>query len=392
MPKLTIVFFDAGGGHRNAANAIQAAIEQQRLPWRIELLNLQELLDQIDPLRRVAKVRIQDGYNLLLRKGWTRFSAQMLAILHGMIRVWHAPVVRKLKSYWSVSPADVVLSVVPNFNRALAESLKEPLPLAKFVTLLTDFADYPPHFWIERESQFLICGTDRAVQQATALGHDRDRIFRASGMVLHPKFYEAQEGDRAAARKRIGLHADWPTALVLFGGHGSSVMLKIVEHLRRLPEPLQMICICGHNDRLAAKLRALSLTKPMFIEGFTQRVSHYMSISDLLIGKPGPGSIAEALHFGLPVIVERNRRTLPQERYNTQWVRENEVGIVLESFDHVQQAVREMLHPTRLDQFRNKVAVHKNAAIYEVIDVLRKLMADNAEPREIAAPEELAST
>ena len=391
LPKVTIVFFDAGGGHRNAANAIRALIEQQSLPWRVELANLQELLDDIDPLHNIGNLRLQDGYNLLLRKGWTRFSAQMLAILHGMIRVWHAPVVRRLRSYWSENPADLIVSVIPNLNRALTESIQQTLPQAKFVTVLTDFADHPPHFWIERESQFLICGTDRAVQQAAALGQDRNRIFRTSGMVLHPKFYEPRESDRAAGRARIGLEPDWPTALVSFGGHGSPVMLKIAQSLCRIPEPLQTIFICGHNDKLAAALRALPSKKPMFIEGFTQRVSHYMSLSDFFIGKPGPGSIAEALHFGLPVIVECNARTLPQERYNAQWVRENEVGILLDSFGDIHHAVLEMLAPARLDQLRNRVAAHRNRAVYEVVDVLKKLMSANREVPVGTATEELAS-
>ena len=89
MPRLRIVFFDAGGGHRNAANALKAVIEQQRRQWDVELLNLQDLLDAIDPLQRIAKLRLQDGYNLLLRKGWTRFTPQLLMVLHAMIRMWH---------------------------------------------------------------------------------------------------------------------------------------------------------------------------------------------------------------------------------------------------------------------------------------------------------------
>ena len=374
MPKLTIVFFDAGGGHRNAANAVRALIEQQHLPWRLELLNLQELLDQIDPLRKIAKLRLQDGYNLLLRKGWTRFSAPMLALLHGLIRIWNSPVLRKLNSYWKANPADLVLSVIPNFNRALAESLRESLPDASFVTLLTDFADYPPHFWIEPQSQFLICGTERAVAQAVALGHDRDHIFSTSGMVLHPKFYEPQESDRAAARRRLGLHPDWPTGLVLFGGHGSSVMLEIAQRLSTIEQPLQLIFVCGHNERLATSLRNLPLTKPTFVEGFTQRVSHYMSLSDFFIGKPGPGSIAEALHFNLPVIVECTARTLPQERYNAEWIAEKGLGVVLSSFDRIADAVEEMLDPQQLDYFRKNAAAHKNTAVYEVVEMLRTLM------------------
>src|SRR5437763_12012869 len=101
MRKLRIVFFDAGGGHRNAANAIKTVIEQQGRSWTVELLNLQELLDSIDPLQKLTKLRLQDGYNLLLRKGWTRFTSQLLIVLHTMIRAWHRPVVKALEKYWT---------------------------------------------------------------------------------------------------------------------------------------------------------------------------------------------------------------------------------------------------------------------------------------------------
>jgi len=56
-----------------------------------------------------------------------------------------------------------------------------------------------------------------------------------------------------------------------------------------------------------------------------------MHLSDFLIGKPGPGCISEAMQQGLPVIVVKNRWTMPQERYNADWVVENRAGIVLDS-------------------------------------------------------------
>ena len=46
---------------------------------------------------------------------------------------------------------------------------------------------------------------------------------------------------------------------------------------------------------------------PMFVEGFTKEVPYYMRLSDFFIGKPGPGSISEALAMKLPVLVETQR-------------------------------------------------------------------------------------
>ena len=53
--------------------------------------------------------------------------------------------------------------------------------------------------WIERQQQYLVCGTAKAVEQAYALGHQQDRVLRTSGMILNPRFYELPEIDRAAA-------------------------------------------------------------------------------------------------------------------------------------------------------------------------------------------------
>src|SRR5579864_3689553 len=83
--KLDFIFFDAGGGHRAAANALKTVIEQQQRPWEIRLVNLQEVLDPLDIFRKITGLRLQDVYNLLLKKGWTLGSPQLTAAMHLII-------------------------------------------------------------------------------------------------------------------------------------------------------------------------------------------------------------------------------------------------------------------------------------------------------------------
>src|SRR5579859_838887 len=111
--KLTIVFFDAGGGHRSAAEALKSVLESQRDPWQVHLLNLQDELDRLDLLRRTTGIRIQDAYNLILRKGWTRLTPQLLPVLQSVVRLYHRPTVEMLTQYWKEHPTDLVLSVIP---------------------------------------------------------------------------------------------------------------------------------------------------------------------------------------------------------------------------------------------------------------------------------------
>src|SRR6266478_3678203 len=379
MKKIHVVFHDGGGGHRNAAVALQTIAAQQQRLWQVELIQFQELTDQLDILRKLTGIRIQEQYNVLLQNGWTLGSVYLLRLLQATIRAFHRPLVRLLENFWRGKPADVLVSVIPHFNRELCQSWSKIYPGRPFVTLITDLADFPPRFWIEPlKEQYVIAGTERAVEQARALGHDDAHIFRTSGMILRPDFYAPDNSDPIALRKELDLRVDLPTAIVLFGGHGSKVMYEITHRLDAAGLPVQLLLICGRNEQLAAKLRARTWRMPVKVIGFTKEVHKLMRAADFLIGKPGPGSIAEAMVRGLPVLIDCNAWTLPQERYNAVWVEEMRVGIVLKSFRDVVAGVKQMMDPVKLQEFRKNVAALENRAIFEIPEILAKLLSEPA--------------
>jgi 1,2-diacylglycerol 3-beta-galactosyltransferase len=155
-------------------------------------------------------------------------------------------------------------------------------------------------------------------------------------------------------------------------------MLEIDRLLSESGLPIQLILICGKNDRLLEELRARRRPGPRLIEGFTTNVPYYMQLADFLIGKPGPGSISEALAMGLPVIAERNAWTLPQERYNTEWVREKQVGLVVPNFSAVVGAVAEMLEGETFDRFRCNAKMMHNRALFEIPEILSRILEGSA--------------
>ena len=377
MKKLHILFHDAGGGHRNAAIALQTVLAQQHRPWQVELVQFQELTDKLDVLRKLTGISIQEQYNVLLQNGWTLGSVYLLRVLQATIRLFHRPLVRLLENFWREKPADLLVSIIPHFNREIFESWDNVYPGRPFVTLITDLADFPPRFWIEPiKEQYVIAGTERAVEQARALGHDDAHIFPTSGMILRPDFYVPDNSDPLALRADLGLRPDLPTAIVLFGGHGSKVMYDITKRLDAARVPLQLILICGRNEELAARLRSHKWSMPVNVIGFTKEVHKWMRAADFLIGKPGPGSIAEAMVRKLPVLIECNAWTLPQERFNTEWVTQKRVGIVLPSFQGIVAGVQRMLEPATLAEFRKNVAALDNRAIFEIPEILAKLLGE----------------
>ena len=99
-----------------------------------------------------------------------------------------------------------------------------------------------------------------------------------------------------------------------------------------------------------------------------------MQLADYFIGKPGPGSLSEAVAMRLPVIVESNAWTLPQERYNADWIRENGIGIVLPDFRGIARAVEELLEPDAYARFRAATERLHNRAVFEIPDILEKIL------------------
>jgi UDP-N-acetylglucosamine:LPS N-acetylglucosamine transferase len=155
----------------------------------------------------------------------------------------------------------------------------------------------------------------------------------------------------------------------------------VAEALNRPGADLQLIFLCGRHDESAARIRAMRKQIPMWVEGFTQEVPYYMALSDFLIGKPGPGSISEALATRLPVIVERNRKTLAHERYNAEWIQEQRVGLVTGSFDRVYAKVEELLRPEIYRRCRANAEGLRNRAVFEAVDWLEYVLRESGRLR-----------
>ena len=376
MKTIELIYCDAGGGHRSAANALREITQRERRPWRVRQTNLIQLFAELDFWRKLTGVSVEEGYNAMLRRGWTYGAPFTLRMMHSVVRRYHKSQVKILERHWGQNRPDAVVSLIPHFNRALHQAMQRVMPDVPLVTILTDMADYPPHFWIERQQkQHFICGTDLAREQALDAGHSTDCVFQTSGMILNPSFYDPARGRHPDAIAELGLDPRLPTAMIMFGGAGSKAMHTIVEKLDDSVHQLQVIAVCGHNAQLESSLRSIQLRFPIYVTGFTRDVARLMRLSDFFIGKAGPGSISEAMAMGLPVIIERNSRTLPQERYNAEWVEQRGVGIAVRNFKRdILDAVATMVDAGRRREFMDRVRAHENRAVFEIPQILERIL------------------
>src|SRR5204863_7733296 len=112
---------------------------------------------------------------------------------------------------------------------------------------------------------------------------------------------------------------------------------------------------------------------PLSVAGFTRNIPLDLRLADQFIGKPRPASSSAAVAMRLPVIVECNAWTLPQERYNAEWIREQGVGIVLPNFRSIARAVEELLRPEAFRQYRAATERINNRAVFEIPDILERI-------------------
>ncbi len=373
MKRIYFPIYDMGAGHRSTANALKEVIETRKLPWKVEVF---EVFKEV-----FGTSRPQFVYNnLVLKKKWAKLINDPLSVplFKLEIRLRHHAWCNLLRKYWREHQPDLVVSLMPLINRVLCESLRSELPETPFVTSITDFADCPPNFWIEPQEQLLICPSQKAVKQAQSFGYPESRIYPTSGVVIHPRFYQPVSVDRAIERQRLGLKPDLPTGLVVFGSYGAPEMLEIAKHLENSSLDIQLIFICGRNEKLANELQNLPSRFPRFVEGFTSQIPYYMDLCDFFIGKPGSVGVSEAVARKLPVITECNRTmTLFQERASTDWLVDNQLGIAVENFRDINKAVAELIAPENFPSYKNRVENYRNRAVFEVVDILENILKNS---------------
>lgn len=379
--RINVVTGQGGGGHYAAYHALRAIAEQQNLPWEFQVTDMDDIITELSQQNQIKNAYEMFGfsghdlYNLMLKSGWTWMWPLKMRLNKFLVKLNHAIGVQHFEKHWQEQQPDLVVSVMPLYNKGIAESLQRAKPGTPCVTVMVDFADYPPAFWMEPETDsYIVCVTEKAIEQARSLGVQSDRIVPSSGLVIHPRFYEPFQTDRRVERQRLGLDPDRLTAVVMFGGNGSQAMVDIAQQLEYFHDDLQLILLCGHNEALADALRQYQGPQNRCIKTFTTDIPHYMALADFFVGKPGPASLSEALAMRLPVITECNHSTLIHERYNTVWIEEKQVGLVLRNFRQIRKAVEQFLEPKSFAYYQSNVAFVNNHAVFEVSDFLQHLL------------------
>lgn len=337
-PAILILYSDTGGGHRAAAGALDGALRTIHSGVQVTWC---------DPLIRQGRAvarRVTSLYPTIITRSpatWGAIfhasnTAASFAAIRAALRTQLRPV---LTRHLAAADPDLVLSVHPLLNHVTADLLRRgPRPRA-LMTVVTDLVDLH-RGWVCRRADLVVVPTAEARTAALRLRIRPSRL-RLLGMPVDLRFRPAQPGEQAELRRRLGLDEQRPTVLVVGGGDGSGRLLARVRTLAEGRQPWQLIAVCGRNEALRRRLRGYSFQTPTLVLGFVNDMPEVMRAADLLVGKGGPGAIAEAMATGLPMVVTSY---LPgQERSNARFVTESGVGRYVPRLELLLPAVRQLL-------------------------------------------------
>jgi 1,2-diacylglycerol 3-beta-galactosyltransferase len=344
---------DTGGGHRSAANAITAALDEIEAPHPFE-----HRIEDVAAHCSFPLTQLGLGYSMALRYAPPVYGALYYATngrrrYKALIRFCEPLYRERLRDLFVSYQPDVIVSVHPLLNhaalRARADAHMQHVPI---VTVITDLGKVHES-WLMADADAVVVPAREVYARALSRGVSPARL-RLLGHPIDPKFDDVT-GTPAELRAALGLPAEGMIVMLMAGGEGGGKLLSTTLALARAALPVHLVVVCGRNEHLQQKLEEMSagLPTPMHVLGFTDQIPAYFRAVDLLVTKAGPGTLAEANAAQLPVIVYDY---VPgQERGNVDFVRHNGLGAVaIHGAAEVVAAVRSMIRtPERLATIRH---------------------------------------
>lgn len=327
--KALFLITDAGGGHRASAQALQAAIQAQGAPIDARIVNMyHEPWKKAEPLGALTGVYAEDLYNIVLKRSWFPLAGSMRI---GARLAAMAPNRRALAdgaAWLRDEKPDLVVSLMPFVNdlhARICEAAGVPFSL-----VMTDLVDTRPFMWYTpracRQAAWVSAPCEAAAAQAHEAGAGQ---VLESGYLIHPKYLDPalRRLDRREARLQLGLDPERLTVMATMGGFGGQTLAELVEGLEPVGRDWQIVAICGRNEALR---QALEARKPgrhrVHAVGFSQDLHRYLRAADVVVGKPGPASVFEAVAALTPLVMDA-ARAMPQEEPNADLIALHGMGI-----------------------------------------------------------------
>ena len=323
--RVVILMSDTGGGHRASAQALQATFEElYGAEFEVTIVDLWSN-NSPWPVNQMPK-----GYSTMVKYPWMwRASFRFLWpswVHEPTFFMYHKLLGRLMAQALLDLQPDLVVSVHPLMQHIPLKVMRNlqrsgKMKKVPFATVVTDFTTCHST-WFHRKVDRCYVATEEAKELALTRGLKESQLV-VYGLPIRPVF--SQTYSKAKLRSKLKMDPAKPAVLVCSGGEGMGPVEETIQSIgRELGGKVQVVVICGRNKRLAERLAAAQFPMKLIVNGFVRNMHEWMYACDSIVTKAGPGTIAESLICGLPLVL--NAFVPCQEEGNIPYVVNNRVG------------------------------------------------------------------
>jgi len=313
----------------------------------IEAMGLDYVFETLFPIEEVSRIGpyvAANAYNTLVQNNWIR---TMNFISHKLAPLWiqarstqiEAWILQQLQE----KQPDLVISVIPFINHPAGKAAEKMQIPYLLVTIDNDLTTWVLGLHRIAHPGFMVTiGRSHALTTGLLQREGlKESSIEEIGFPIHPSFLKKE--DPHILKMRLEVPLDKPVIMIMMGGAGGTGALAYAQELQHMNLPIHVVVCTGNNvwlyDKMQEHVQTLERAVTFSVLRFTREIASWMQIADLLITKPGPGTIHEAMTRQLPILVDCTHSTLAWEKVNLQLIQEFGVGTLLTHVQHVRHLV-----------------------------------------------------
>lgn len=345
--KVLIFYASYGGGHLNAAKAIESYIMDYYKNIDVELI------DCIKYVNKAVEKITTAAYREMAKKApwaWGKIYAnsQKGPLAHITTKSNIVMAIKLLKLLREKQP-DLIISTHP-FGSQMCSYLKRKGKIScKLATIMTDFAPHDQWLVGNDFTDYYFVAHNKMKEYLISKNIPESKIY-TSGIPISNRFSKLY--DRKKILNKYELSEKKQTILFFGGGEyglGKTRTAQIFESLLISDYNIQIIAIAGKNIKMKTAFEELvkkyNKSSTVRILEFTNEVPELMSISDIVVTKPGGLTTSESLVSHLPMIVIN---PIPgQEEENAEFLENKGIAVWIKKSDNANTIIEKLLSDSK---------------------------------------------
>ena len=360
------------GGHLSAAKSIKQYIDENYSDVETQIVDCVKYINKaLDKLTTGAYREMAKKMPLLWGKV---YSDSQKGILSDISKNTNKVMAIKLKKLINEIKPDLIISTHP-FSSQMTSYLKRKGKIdCEIATILTDFAIHE-QWTIEHENiNYFFVSNDDMKNDLIKCGVDSSKIY-VTGIALSNRFFESF--DKEKIYENFNLDKNKKLILFFGGGEfglGKEKTVKILESLINDVPEYQIVAIAGKNEKMKLAfeeiVNKLNANNRVRVLPFTDKVPELMSISNVVVTKPGGLTTTESLAMELPIIVIN---PIPgQEEENANFLVNKNVAVWIKKKDNPDEIILKLFSsPEKLKSMKNSTRIlAKKNSTKDICDIL----------------------